>query len=185
MPIVSPVQPTDAPITIRKHFEKGAPGPLTGTLAHVPELLQTALPFIGSALGASAVDFRTKEIVILRSSALNQCRYCVNTHTVVADKAGLSRDELRALRLEKDYKEIFSCERERTLIQWTDVTAQSSSPFSAELRANMAQHFTESQIVELTITIGATVMLNRYATALELPVSTSHHHWLMQEELVY
>ena len=185
MPIVLPVQPIDAPITVRKHFENGAPGPLTGTLAHVPELLQTALPFIGSALGASAVDFRTKEIVILRASALNQCRYCVNTHTVVADKAGLNRDELRALRREKNYEEIFSSERERTLIEWTDVTAQSCAAFSNELRSNMALHFTEAQIVELTITIGATVMLNRYATALELPVSEAHYHWLRKEELIY
>ena len=185
MSIVSPVLPADAPITIRQHFAKGPPGPLTATLAHVPELLQTTLPFIGSALGSSAVDFRTKEIVILRASALNRCRYCVNTHTVVADKAGLSRDELRALRLEVDYETVFSSARERALIQWTDTTAQSSAPFSTELRATMAQHFTESQIVELTITIGATVMLNRYATALELPISDSHHLWLSKEDLIY
>ena len=185
MSIVSPVHPVDAPITVRKHFEKGPPGPLTATLAHVPELLHTALPFIGSALGASAVDFRTKEIAILRASALNRCRYCVNTHTVVADKAGLNRDELRALRLEMDYKRVFSALREQVLIQWTDTVAQSSAPFSTELRNAMAQHFTEAQIVELTITIGATVMLNRYATALALPVSDSHQLWLSKEDLVY
>jgi AhpD family alkylhydroperoxidase len=67
-------------------------------LAYVPELCEVVLPFVGAALGPSAVSLHEKEIAVLRTSANLGCKYCVNAHTVVATESGLSRDEVRALR---------------------------------------------------------------------------------------
>ena len=67
MSIVSQLDAQSAPITVRQFFAHGDPGPLSATLAHVPDLMKTALPFLGTAFGASGIDVRTKEIVILRT----------------------------------------------------------------------------------------------------------------------
>lgn len=63
-----------APRTTRQLYADGDPGPLVAALAQVPELLAAVLPFLSQALGASAVDVRRKEIVILRTSAVMECR---------------------------------------------------------------------------------------------------------------
>jgi len=41
----------------------------------VPEMLEAALPFIARVYGETAIDLRTKEIAILRVSAVSGCRY--------------------------------------------------------------------------------------------------------------
>jgi len=79
-----------------------------------------ALPFIGMVLGPSAIDVRTKEIVILRTSAKASCRYCVESHTLVALGAGLSTDEVRSLRADDAVDVAFPAEDERALIGWCD-----------------------------------------------------------------
>jgi len=96
MSTVQLIEADQAPLLARVYYADGDPGPIVGALAQVPELLTVALPFIGTALGPSAIGWRTKEIVIVRTSALQQCRFCVQTHTVVALDAGLDRDQVAA-----------------------------------------------------------------------------------------
>jgi AhpD family alkylhydroperoxidase len=138
-------------------------------LAHVPELLEVAVPFIGTVLGASAVDLRTKEIVILRTSARLACRYCTQTHTVAARDAGLSRQEVAALRGEAPVDATFAEERERALVAWADAVAAGPGPVPEAGRTALRAHFGDPEIVELTLLVGTTLMLNRFCTALELP----------------
>ena len=64
-----------APLLARPYFAGGDPGPIVAALAQGPELLEVALPFIGAALGPSGISFRTKEIVIVRTSAPAGCRF--------------------------------------------------------------------------------------------------------------
>jgi AhpD family alkylhydroperoxidase len=163
----------EAPLLAKRFFGGSDPGPITATMAHVPELLETALPFIGGALSPSAIDFRTKEIVILRTSVLLQCRYCIDTHTPVALDSGLSLDETAWLRKEsdKDVADIFMSPRERALIAWNDTVAGEVGRVNTAARDEFKSHFAEHEIVEITLLIGATMLLNRYATSLELPVS--------------
>ena len=95
------IEAEQAPLLARHFYASGNPGPIVAALAHVPELLEVTMPFLDAALGPSAVDARTKELVILRTSAVMGCRYCIQTHTVVARKTGLSVDEVAALRGEQ------------------------------------------------------------------------------------
>jgi len=86
----------------------GIPVRPVAALAQVPELLQVAVPFIGAALGPSGIDWRSKEIVIVRTSALAGGHYCVAAHTVVALDAGLDRREVTALRGELPTAQVFT-----------------------------------------------------------------------------
>ena len=45
----------------------------------------------------------------------------------------------------------------------------------------MAAHFEQYEIVELTLLIGATMLLNRFATSLELPVGDATVHRLVAD----
>ncbi|MGQ0775958.1 MAG: carboxymuconolactone decarboxylase family protein [Pseudonocardiales bacterium] len=163
------IGPSQAPLLARPYYADGDPGPIVAALAQVPELLVVAIPFISTALGPSAIDWRTKEIVIVRTSALAGCRYCVQSHTVVALDAGLSRAEVVALRGEAAIPDSFDDPRELALLRWIETVAGGSGPVDKTVRNTMRRHWSDHEVVELTTVIGVTLMLNRFATALELP----------------
>lgn len=174
MSIISLLSKSQAPITARSFYAEETASPLISTFAHVPELLLKGMPFIGQALGPSSVSFRNKEIMVLRSSAKLQCSYCTNTHTVVSMQAGLTHDEILALRGEKDTDDVFANAKERLLIAWTDAMCNGSNAVPSTLKEAMTQQYSEAEIVEFSLCIGATIMLNRYASALSLPVDPQH-----------
>ena len=160
------------PLLARPYYAEGDPGPIVAALAQVPELLEVALPFIGAALGPSAIDWRVKEIAIVRTSALAGCRYCVAAHTVVALDAGLGLLEVRALRAECDIARVFTDPRELALLAWVDAVA-GGGPIEDAPRDRLRGYWAVHEVVELTVVIAATLMLNRFATALGLPSSTA------------
>ncbi len=172
-PLVDLVERNQAPLLARRFYGEGAASPITASLAQVPELLEVALPFVGAALGPGALDARAKELAILRASALLECRYCVQTHTVVALDCGLSREEVRALRAEVDLDAVFADERELAILAWIDAVALGRGPVDADVQARAVATLTEHELVELTLAVTATIMLNRYCTALNLPASAA------------
>ena len=174
MPVVDPISPEQAPLLARPFYAGGDPGPIAATLAHVPELLETALPFLGAVLSPSSIGFRTKEIVILRTSCVMACRYCIDSHTPVALDAGLTPTQVRALRAEAGYlvADAFGDPRERTLIAWTDEVAAGRGAASDETTTAMTSLYADHEIVELTLLASVTLLLNRYASTLRLPVAT-------------
>jgi AhpD family alkylhydroperoxidase len=183
VPAVALIGPEQAPLLARRFYGGGDPGPIVTSLAQVPELLEVALPFIGVALGPSSISWRAKELVIVRTSALLECRYCVATHTAVALDAGLSRDEILALRGQAELAAAFPDPRELALLRWVDAVTLGRGPVPAADREPLRAHWDDHEIVELTVLVGATMLLNRYASALELPVSQDTARRLAQEDL--
>lgn len=171
MTLIPLIDSSSSPLLLRDLFANGDPGPIVGALAQVPELCQAALPFISAALGPSGVSFRDKEIAILRTSANLACRYCIDAHTVVAFDSGLTMREVTALRSCPDPSDVFDDERERALIAWIDAISTGTGPIDQSLSVEARDLIGPHQLVELTVTIGATVLLNRLATGLQLPTS--------------
>ena len=160
-----------APITVQQYFADGDPGPIVAALALVPELLGPTLGFIGAALGQGSTSVREKELAILRTSVLQGCRYCIHSHTSVALDVGLSTDEIRGLRGDIELEAAFPLEAERALIGWIDALAGATGPIPDDVWATAREHWPEHTLVELTVTVGATMLLNRFATGLDLPTS--------------
>ena len=183
MAIVDVIGADQAPLLARPYYGGGDPGPITATLAHVPELLESALPFIGAVLSPSSIDVRTKEIVILRTSCVRACRYCIDSHTPVALDSGLSPAQVRALRNEAGYsiESQFPDPRDEALIAWTDEVATGSGAASDAATNAMQSLFREHEIVELTLLGAVTLLLNRYASTLRLPVGEATFERLAAE----
>ncbi len=180
-PRVALVDAASAPLLARDLFASGDPGPIAASLAQVPELLGPTLPFLGTVLGPSWIPVRDKEIVILRTSAVMGCRYCTEAHTVVALDSGLRRDEVRALRGEVPVAEAFPDHGDRALVAWCDAVAHG---VDADLeRTRPALGDDDALVVELTLLVATTVLLNRYATALGLPTSPDVRDRLVREGL--
>jgi AhpD family alkylhydroperoxidase len=174
------IEADQAPLLARAHYARGNPGPIVAALAHVPELLEVTMPFLDVALGPSASDARTKELVILRTSAVAGCRYCIAAHTVAARDSGLTVAEVAALRGARPTETAFTDPRELALLRWVDAVA-SGGPVADDARNAAREHLEDPDLVELTLLVGATLLLNRFCTALELPTSPRVRRRLAEE----
>lgn len=179
--LVEVLAEADAPLLAKPFYAGGDPGPIAATMAHVPELLGSALPFLGAVLSPGCLDLRTKEIAIVRTSALLGCRYCVDSHTPVALDAGLTNVQARALRGEAELADAFTDGRDVRLIAWIDAVAGGRGAIADDVSAAARATFTEGELVELTLLVSTTMLLNRYATALRLPVADSTIERLSKE----
>lgn len=168
------IEESEAVAEAKPFYANGYPGPIPASLAHVPDLMAAALPFLGRVLGPSDIDLRTKEVVILRASYKLGCNYCTQTHSVVALGAGLTPTQVAALRGGGPIEAVFTDPATRALVAWTDAIADGAAPVPSTALEALAGHYAAPQIVELTLVAAATIMLNRYATALDLPVAPAH-----------
>jgi len=180
---VAMIEKPQAPLLARRFFERGDPGPIVTALAHVPELLETTAPFLGSIYGPSHLSPRLKEIVVLRTSGLLGCHYCIETHTVVALDSGLSREETLALRNEATIEGRFTDERELALLAWVDCVALGPGCPDEKMVSELKARFSDAEVVEITMVCAATVMLNRFCTTLALPTSPATLARLSEEGL--
>lgn len=122
--------------------------------------------------------------MILRTSAVLQCRYCVDSHSVVALDTGVVHGEVVSLRnVEPAWNETFADPREVALLQWVDAVADGRGPVADEFFARVKAEFADHEVVELTLLIAATLMLNRFCTALDLPTAPEVVDRLRREHL--
>ena len=59
-------------------------------LAHDPATLKRTWESVKQIMSPGALDARTKEMIYLAVSTTNQCGYCVASHTVAAERAGMT-----------------------------------------------------------------------------------------------
>jgi AhpD family alkylhydroperoxidase len=168
-----PLVPAEqAPLLVRHLYAGGDPGVIVQALAAVPEVAEVAMPFVGAALGPGSVPPDVKEIAILRTSAVLDCRYCVNAHTVVATGMGLPPALVAALRdTPPGARPPGVDDGTAAIVAWIDAVAGGRGPVPDGVHAAAAARLADHQIVELVATIGATMFLNRLCTSLRLPSS--------------
>jgi AhpD family alkylhydroperoxidase len=158
----------EAPLTARHLFrEDGSASPLTRSLVASPDLLETFMPFVAQAYSESSVDLATKELVIVRVSQLNGCRYCLAAHRPAALGAGVSEEELAAVCDELPRDEL--TERGRALVEWIDRYVIDPAGMDDDLVARALDHFRYDQLIELALVAGVTQLLNHYCTAFAIP----------------
>jgi len=104
------------------------------------------------------------DLVRTRASQLNGCAYCVDMHTKDARARGESEQRLYALPVWRETP--FFTERERAALAWTDVvTLLSRCRVTDELYGEARQHFSEKQLVDLTMAVIAINGWNRLSVA--------------------
>lgn len=145
----------------------GSASALTRSFATAPDLMETMMPFLGQVMDESSIDLATKELVILRVSQLNGCRYCLAAHRPLAREAGFSDEQLDTIcgigpagRLD---------ERQTAIVSWVDQVTLDAAGVTDQMVARMLDWVRDDELVELTVLAGTITMLNRYCTALDIP----------------
>ncbi|CAG9164440.1 carboxymuconolactone decarboxylase family protein [Cupriavidus pampae] len=113
-------------------------------------------------IGNSELEPSLVELVRLRASQINGCAYCIDLHTRDARKAG--EDDRRLATLSVWHETPFFSERERAALAWTEaVTLVSQDHVPDAVWEAVHPHFTEAEIVDLTLLVVTINAWNRFA----------------------
>jgi AhpD family alkylhydroperoxidase len=158
----------EAPVLARLWYrEDGSASALTRSLASAPDIMETLMPYLGAIMGESSLDLATKELVIVRVSQLNGCRYCLAAHRPAALDAGVPAEQVQAICEAAPLDELPP--RERAIVGWVDQVTRDSRGVTDDLVARTLEHVRHDQLIELTLLAGAITMLNQYCTAFDIP----------------
>lgn len=92
------------------------------------------------------------ELVKTLASMLNGCAYCVDMHTKDARADGETEQRLYGLTVWRETP--YYTDRERAALEWTEaVTLISQSHVPDDVYERVRVHFSESELVELTLAI--------------------------------
>ena len=111
------------------------------------------------------------ELVKLRASQINGCAYCIDMHTKDARAAGETEQRLYGVTAWSETP--FYSERERAALKWTEaLTLISETHAPDDVYEEVRQHFSEEEIVSLSMAIVAINGWNRLALGFRIVPGT-------------
>jgi uncharacterized peroxidase-related enzyme len=117
-------------------------------------------------LNTGTVPVKLKELIIVRTSQVNETPYCLASHTRLARGLGWSDDQLAHL---KDWaaRGDFT-PAEKAALRLAETVTRNAHAVSDEQFAELRSYFSEGEIVELLCAIGLFNYFNRFNDALEM-----------------
>jgi len=127
----------------------------------VPEALQ-GMQEMEQYVRGSSLEGSLRELVKLRASQINGCAFCIDMHTKDAREAGETEQRLYELSAWREAP--FYTERERAALEWTEaLTLIAENDVPDLLYKSVRQHFSEEELVTLTMAVIAINGWNRLA----------------------
>jgi AhpD family alkylhydroperoxidase len=135
----------------------------------MPSAIKT-LVAVEEYIGKSSLEKSLAELVRLRASQINGCAFCVDMHTTDARKGGETDRRLAAVVVWRETP--FFTDRERAALEWTEaLTLVSHDHVPDAVWEAVQPHFTEEEIVDLTLLVSSINSWNRFAIAFrKMPV---------------
>jgi AhpD family alkylhydroperoxidase len=155
-------------------------------LAHQPATLE------GWALANDAIrlanvktdpDYVTiQQLVIIKTSSLNQSAYCLSHNVPLGRKMGLSEEQIAAARGDAYMASPLFDDRQKAAIRWAEVVTRMTARDDEAAFAAMKTHFSEQQIVELTVFCGMWNYSNRLCEALHVDLERPEQRITFQDK---
>jgi len=115
-------------------------------------------------VNSSSIEHTTLELVKMRASQLNGCAYCLDMHSKDARAAG--ETEQRLYLLDAWRESPFYSDRERAALEWTEaLTLVHETHVPDDVYARVREHFTEEELVDLSLAVVAINGWNRLNVA--------------------
>lgn len=139
---------------------------LAKSMALCPEVVKPMFETHHAIESYPTIEPRMREIARIRASVKNGSDYCLHTHMDLGLRAGLSHKQIDALRTNPGGGEF--TEKEQIVIEYSDLLTRDPSGLPDELFDRLHAHFSDSEIVHLTLVIAMINAFNRYSEALKL-----------------
>jgi uncharacterized peroxidase-related enzyme len=163
---VSYVEPGDASPEVKEIYEKilrGKPGNIQKALAHRPDMLKNFLPFYASV--GRSLDRKFFELIYIRVSMINGCRYCLQHHLAASKRGGIALDDWQALKA-GNYSRFN--QKEQAALTYAEKLTRTPHDASDADFVTLKEHFSDAEIVDLHMLVGLVNLTNRVTGPLNL-----------------
>src|ERR1700734_2101631 len=160
------IAPESASSEVNEIYEKalrGKPGNVHKALAHRPEMLKKFLSFYASV--GRSLDRKLYELIYLRVSLINGCRYCTQHHVASSKRVGITPEDWTALRA-GNYSRYG--ERERAALAYVERLTRAPHEITEGDFDELKKHFSDPEIVDIHMLAGLANLTNRFTAPLGL-----------------
>jgi uncharacterized peroxidase-related enzyme len=119
-----------------------------------------------AVLNTGTLPTALKELVIVRTSQMNHCEYCLASHSLLAKKLGYNDAQIAALP-HFESSDTFA-PREKAALRLAERLTSNERPLDEAELADLRAHFTEGEIVELMAASGLFNYFNRFNNLLAM-----------------
>jgi AhpD family alkylhydroperoxidase len=125
-----------------------------------------------AAIQRSGLDKKLIHLVKMRASQINGCAFCLDMHSKDARKDGETEQRLYLLNAWRE--EPHYSDRERAALAWTECLTRLATDGAPEAAYRaLEDHFTATEIANLTALIGVINTWNRVAVGLHWPMRSA------------
>lgn len=156
------------------------------TISHAPWLAMLLLPFnaaVQRQWPGSRMSGRIKELVVIKTSHVNGCRYCYAHNTALGEAAGITHEEIIEISSDDYLDSDTLSEAEKLAVHWAEAVTLNTAAKSDDLFAEMKRVFTDGEIVELTMVSAMFNMINRLNDSLQVPIEMQDEVNLIKRSL--
>ena len=132
--------------------------------AHVPAALRHLMAMLIELREAATLPKRVLELAIVTVSKLNECAYCVAHHAPFLVVEGVSPAGVERVLDYRDHPEFD--ERDKLVVEYSIAAWERPNRIPDALFARLHEHFSEAQLVELTLRITLCGFFNKFNDAL-------------------
>ena len=158
--------PSEAAIYRKFASEYGPFANQVAVLAHVPAALRHLMPMLMELREAKTLPKRYLELAIVTVSKLNECHYCVAHHKPFLVPEGITAAGVDRVLDYATHPEFDAVDK--LVVEYAIAAWENSNRLPESLFRRLREHFSEAQIVELTLRITLCGFFNRFNDALQI-----------------
>ena len=125
---------------------------------------------------------KIQQLVIIKTSALNGSAYCMSHNVPLGRKVGLTPEQIAAAQGDGYKTSPHLDARQKAAVRWAEAVTTMTARDDEAAFAAMKAHFTEKQIVELTVFCGMWNYSNRLCEALHVDLEQPDKRIEFQEK---
>jgi alkylhydroperoxidase family enzyme len=160
---------------------------LLGRTSNLVRILANHTPFLGRwFLGLVAAvrqpnvgavsNVRLRNIATIKTSMVNECKYCATHTSIYGEALGLTQPQLEALQSDAYQSSPLFDEREKTVIAWAEAVTLNTAKRDNVLWKTMRRLFTDAEIVEITMASAMFNMINRLNDTFRTELETTEYN---------
>jgi uncharacterized peroxidase-related enzyme len=160
------IAPDAASPEVREIYDttlRGKPANVQKALAHRPEMLKNFLAFYASV--GRSLDRKLYELIYLRVSLINHCRYCAQHHVASSKRVGLTAEDWMALKA-GNYSRYG--EKERAALTYIEKLTRTPHEITETDFNELKKYFSAPEIVDIHMLAGLANLTNRVTDPLGL-----------------
>jgi alkylhydroperoxidase family enzyme len=155
---------------IRASIDPRSASPLqmksTGIMARAPHMALANFAFLERSMRGRTLSRRLLELVRLRIGFHNQCRSCMAMRFQSAIDDGFTEDLVCSL--EKPMEAANLTDAEKAALEYTDIFVTNHFAINEATMDKLRQHFSENEIVELSMFAGYFLGIGRFMASLDI-----------------